>query len=72
MPDFFFKDSAGFQQGLFLSFFKEKRLDTLCEKEKPFEKRKKNINARKKNLLRKGSFLLALFLFQTFLHHLFS
>ena len=27
MPDFFFKDSADFQQGLFLSFFKEKRLD---------------------------------------------
>ena len=45
---------------------------TLCGKEKPFEERReKNINARKKNLLRKGSFLLAIFLFQTFLNHLF-
>ena len=41
MPDFFFKDSAGFQQGLFFVFFlKGKDLITLCEKEKPFKERK--------------------------------
>ena len=55
MPDFFFKDSADFQQGLFFClFFKGKKtwllcarkkkervkgLIILCEKEKPFEER---------------------------------
>ena len=40
MPDFFFKDSAGFQQGLFFVFFlKGKDLITLCEKEKGKGKR---------------------------------
>ena len=45
----------------------------LLTNEDIFKKRKekKNINARKKNLLRKGYFLLALFFFQTFLDHLF-